>query len=63
VQLAVDVWTEDGEETYFASSIEAQGSYGDRGTFLLVSKDGLEREVPRERVDSIALTRSQNIDH
>jgi hypothetical protein len=60
-QLAVDVWTDDGEETYFASSIEAQGAYEERATLLLVSKDGLEKEVPRERVDSISLTRSENI--
>jgi hypothetical protein len=60
-QLAVNVWTDDGEETYFASSVEAQGAYEERARLLLVSKDGLEEEVPRERVDSISLTRSENI--
>lgn len=43
-QLAVDVWTERGEEIYFASSVEAQGIYAEEPTLLLVSRDKLETE-------------------
>ena len=60
-QLAVEVWGDDGKETYFAATIEAQGSYENRATLLLVSRDGLEKEIPRERISDISLTRSENV--
>ena len=61
-ELQVDVWTAEGEKTYYAASAEAINT-GPKGNLRLTSENGLEREIPREEVGSITLTPAQIVDY
>jgi len=61
-ELQVDVWTDQGEKTYYAASAEAINT-GPEAKLRLTSENGLEREIPREEIASITLTPAQIVDY
>jgi len=61
-ELRVDVWTDEGTKTYYATSVEAVNT-GLEARLRLTSENGLKLEVPRENIDSIALTPAQRVDY
>lgn len=60
-QLAVEIYSAEGEQTYYAESLEAHGKYTGEATLVLVSPNELTVEVHREDILDITLTPSVDI--
>ncbi|WP_338739874.1 hypothetical protein [Haloplanus salilacus] len=61
-ELRVDVWTDEGTKTYYAASVEAVNA-GLEARLRLTSENDLKLEVPREKIDSVALTPARRVDY
>jgi hypothetical protein len=58
--LRVEAWVDDEERTYFAEQAISECRH-DRAVLRLVSENGLEKEVPDDKIFAIDLTPAQNI--
>lgn len=61
-ELRVEIWGENGQSEYFAARVEAIRG-GPEGALRLVSENGLEKCVRREKIESITLTPAQIVDY